>query len=78
MKPFAKAESHFANSKFFKKYFTPKEMTISTISFMGKGDSKVVKDTPRTILHNDAKQQQPYRKDDKQVEEVQFTKQADE
>ena len=43
---------------------------ISTISSTGKGDSKVIKDTPVAMGHDAAKQQQPYRKDDKQVEEV--------
>jgi len=45
-------------------------MVISTISPSGKGDLEVVKDTPATMGHNAAKSQQPYRKDDKQVEEV--------
>jgi len=36
---------------------------ISTISSMGKGDSKVVKDTLAAIGHNVTKPQQPYRKD---------------
>jgi len=43
---------------------------ISTISSTGKDDLKVVKDTPAAMGHNAAKPQQPYRKDDKQVEEV--------
>jgi len=51
-------------------------MIISTISSMEKGDPKLVKDTPAVMGHNAAKSQQPYRKDDKQAEEVQSTKQA--
>jgi len=51
-------------------------MIISAISFIGKGDSKVIKDTPTTMGYNDAKQYQRYMKDNKQVEEVQSTKQA--
>jgi len=54
VKPFTKAESHFAESKFFEEDFTPKEM-ISTISSTGKQDSKVVKDTPAMIGHNATK-----------------------
>jgi len=34
---------------------TLKEMMISTISSAGKGDSKVIKDTPATIGDNAAK-----------------------
>jgi len=49
---------------------------ISIISSTGKGDSKAVKDTPAVMGHNDAKWQQLYMKDDKQVGEVQSTKQA--
>jgi len=58
VKLFTKAESHFTDSKFFEEDFTPKEMMIPTISSTGKGDSKVVKDTPATIA---TKVQQPYR-----------------
>ena len=47
---------------------------ISTISSTGKGNPKVVKDTLAVIGHDAAKQQQPWRKDDKQVEEVQLVK----
>jgi len=61
--PFTKAESHFANSKFFEQDFAPKQMMISTISATGKGHSKAVQDTPATLGHNGAKKQQPYRKD---------------
>jgi len=75
VKPFTKAESHFADSKFFEEDFTPKEMMISTISFTGKQDPKVVKDTSVAIGHNAAKSQQPYRKDDEQVEKIQSIKQ---
>ena len=71
VKPFTKAELLFDDSKFFEEDFAPKEMMISTISSTGKGDLKVVKDTPTAIGHNAAKLQQPYRKDNKQVEEVQ-------
>jgi len=35
-----------------------------------------MKDTPVTMGHNAVKQQQPYKKEEKQVEEVQSTKQA--
>ena len=70
MKSFTKVESHFPNSKFFEEDFTPKEMIISTISSTTKGDSKFIKDTLAVMGYNDAKQQQPYRKDDKQVEQV--------
>jgi len=59
VKPFTKAKSHFADSKFFEEDFTPTEMMILTISSTGKGDSKVVKDTPVAIEHNAAKPQQP-------------------
>jgi len=51
-------------------------MMISTMSSTGKGSSKVVKDTLATIGHDATKQQQPCRKDDKQLEEVQSIKQA--
>jgi len=50
-------------------------MMISTISSTGKGDPKVVKDTPVAIGHNAAKPQQPYRKGDEQAEKVQSIKQ---
>jgi len=46
-------------------------MMISTISSTKKGNSKVVRDTAMAMGHNATKQQQPHRKDDKQVEEVQ-------
>jgi len=49
VKPFTKVESHFADFKFFEEDFTPDEMMIPTISSMGKGDLKVVKDTPTAI-----------------------------
>ena len=71
-----KADSYFADFKFFEEDFAPKEMMIPTISSTGKGDSKVVKDTPAAIRHKAVKPQHPYRKDDKQVEEVQCIKQA--
>jgi len=76
VKLFTKAESHFAGSKFFEEDFTAKEMMISTISSTGKGSSKVVKDTLAIIGHDATKQQQSYRKDDKQVKEVQSIKKA--
>jgi len=65
VKPFTKAESHFADSKFFEEDFTPKAMMIPIISSTGKGNPKVVKDTPAAMGHDAAKQQQPCRKDDK-------------
>ena len=58
---------HFADSKFFEEDCTPKEMMISTISSIEKGDSKAIKDTPVAMGHNTVKQQQPYSKDDKQL-----------
>ena len=76
VRPFTKTESHFVDSKYFEEDFTPKEMMISAISSMGKGDSKVVKDTPAAMGHNATKQQHPCRKDDKQVEEAHSIKQA--
>ena len=39
VRSFIKRDSHFANSKFFVKDFAPKEIMISTISSIGKGDS---------------------------------------
>jgi len=41
--------------KYFEEDFTPKEMVISTISSTGKGNSKVVKDTPVAMGHDAAK-----------------------
>jgi len=76
IRSFTKKELHFADSKFLAKGFAPKEMMISTICSTGKGDSKAVKDTSMAIGHNDAKQQQRYKEDDKQVDEVQLTKQV--
>ena len=49
---------------------------ISKISSRRKGSLKVVKDTQAAIGHDATKQQQPYKKDDKQAEEVQSIKQA--
>jgi len=51
VKPFTKAESHFADSKFFEEDFTPNEIMISTISTMEKGASKVIKGTPVAMGH---------------------------
>ena len=49
---------------------------ISTISSMGKVNSKAIKDTPTVMRHNDAEQQQAYKEDNKQVEKVQSSKPA--
>jgi len=43
---------------------------------MGNGSSKVINDTSAAIGHDATKQQQPYKNDDKQVDEVQSIKQA--
>jgi len=55
VRPLTKAELHFADSKVFKEDFSSKQMTISTISSKSKSDSKVVKDTPTAMGHNNAK-----------------------
>ena len=54
MRPLRKVESHFADSKFFKEGFVPKEMMISTISSRGKDNSKAIKDTLVAMGHNGA------------------------
>ena len=45
-RPFTKAESHFADAKFFEEAAAPKEMMISTIA--STGDSKVTKNSQTT------------------------------
>ena len=44
VKPFTKAESHFADVRFFEEGVAPKETKSSTISSIGKG---VAKKAPR-------------------------------
>jgi len=55
VRPFTKAESYFADSKFFEEDFASKKMVISTISSKCKGDSNAIKDTLTTMGHNGAK-----------------------
>jgi len=55
VRPFTKAGSLFADSRFFEEDFAPKEMIISTISSTSKGDSKTIKDTLATMGYNGAK-----------------------
>jgi len=45
IKPFIKAELHFANSKFFKEGTTPKETMSLMISSPGKGEPKAAKNS---------------------------------
>ena len=54
VKPFTKAESHFADAKFFKEGVAPKETMSSTISSTGKG---VKKKAPRATKYDVLKQQ---------------------
>ena len=72
VRSFTKAESHFANYKFFKEVLAPKEMTTSIISSTSKNGSKAIKDTPLVIGHNGTKQQR-YGEGDKHVGEILYT-----
>ena len=47
VKPFAKAESHFADAKFFEEHDVPKETVPSTITSMGRGGIKSVLQAPK-------------------------------
>jgi len=54
VKPFTKAESHFADARFFEEGAAPKETMPSTISSTGKG---VAKKAPRATKDDAPKQQ---------------------
>jgi len=71
---FTKAESHFADAKFFEEAAAPKEMMISTIASIG--ESKVTKGAQATTGCDDTKQQQRNREDNKEVSETQPAKQV--
>jgi len=67
-RPFIKAESHFADAKFFEEVAAPKEMMISTIA--STGESKVTKGAQATTGRDDTKQRRKDKEDDKEVSET--------
>jgi len=75
VQPFTRAESYFADAKFFEEDSVPKEMMISIICSIGKGEPKATRNSQMAIGHDGIKQQQGER-DDKQVREIQSIKQV--
>jgi len=61
VKPFTKAKSHFADSKFFEEGTALKETMPSIISSTGRGEPKAA-DNPKVILKHDGVKQQEQHK----------------